>query len=133
MTRKAHGHRHIIELHHPPVYLADLRRAAGGKRRFNLTSHCMVGLPDGREVRIDLTRRPGVLGGQVTFAACPACGRACRVLRIVSDSPGLCCLACLRKRYGAKYLSQVRPLIKENFNDQQSPPSTPCYLPDGQE
>ena len=133
MTRKARGHRHIIELHHPPVYLADLRRAAGGKRRFGLTSHCMVGLPDGREVRIDLTRRPGTLGGQTTFAACPGCGGPARVLRIIADSPGLCCLACFRKRYSAKFLSQIRGQqkikVRTNEKDPQST-ETPHQTPE---
>ena len=108
MKRRPRGQTTIIEHHHPPVYLEELRRAAGGKRKFNLAPHCIVTLPDGRHVQVDLIRRPGVLGGQMTLAACPSCGRACRVLRIAQDSPGLCCLHCLREQYGAKYLSQIR-------------------------
>ena len=81
-----------------PIYLAELRQAAGGRRRFNLTDFCTVELPDGRIIRVDLVKRKANLGGLQTLAKCPCCGADCRVLRLVPWPPGLACNRDVRRQ-----------------------------------
>jgi len=91
----------------PALHLEDVRRQVGGRRRLAAASSVTVLLPEGREVQITITRRPGVLGGEELMLGCPTCGRACRVLRVVQHGPGLTCTKCLQVACAAKYRSQV--------------------------
>ena len=101
------------------VTVEDLRRMVGGRPRFRKTDAITVHLADGRDVYVRLVRAPANLGGgDVVYIACPEpeCTRKVRLLRIVPDSPGLLCNNCMRRKYGAAYFSQQRPLVGEEGN-----------------
>ena len=80
-----------------PVYLAELRQAAGGREKFKAVRFVDLELPDGHTVRVKIVRRPANLGGTQPMAVCPTCGKDARVLRIVPWGPGLACSRDIRR------------------------------------
>ncbi len=120
---KPSGGRYLVE-DFTPVHLDDLRRAAGGRKRLRALDSCLVRLPGGEEVEVSLTRRQANLGGEFALMLCPACNRACCVLRMIPG--GLVCVECLRARYSVKYRSQVRPPMRGKL---RLPPQCQLYFP----
>lgn len=80
-----------------PVYLAEIRQAAGGRQRFKAVKFVDLELPDGRTVRVEIVRRPANLGGTQALLVCPTCKRDALVLRIVEWGVGLGCSRCIRR------------------------------------
>ena len=96
--------------------LEDIRRMVGGRRKFHETQAVTVHLPDGRNVYVPFIRTPANLGGgELPWLKCPVegCHYKVRILRLVPDDPGLMCQRCMRRTYGAAYLSQQRPRVGE--------------------
>jgi len=91
----------------PALRLEDVRKTLGGKRRFRKLAQegIQFQLPDGRFFHVEITTRPGNLGGQILYFSCPTCGRPCRTLRITAF--GLACYRDLQHRLGAKFESQI--------------------------
>jgi len=97
----------------PTVTLAELKKAADSTSesacRFDDASFVWVSLPTGEAARIDLVRRETNLGHKMVTLVCPACRFTCRVLRVAQGGdPPLMCARCVRKKFKAKYRSQVR-------------------------
>jgi hypothetical protein len=90
------------------VNVADLRRALGGRRRFNRSDRVTVTLDNGRTVDIELVPRRTNLGHTMRLLRCPACGRAVTVLRLLPVEPFLGCRHDLQVRLAARYRSQVQ-------------------------
>lgn len=89
----------------PALRVEDVRRALGGRKAFNRATACDVTLPDGRTVSVETVAIRGNLGsGYYRLLRCPACGRACRVLRIMAEGVG--CAADLLA-HGARYRCQI--------------------------
>lgn len=95
------------------IDLLDVRRSLGGARRLKDNDCCMVELPDGAAVQVDLVRQPHGFGTS-TFLSCCRCNRSCRVLHITGLLERLVCLACLKNTFSAKFRSQV-PLSKRDL------------------
>ncbi len=81
-----------------PIYLAELRSAAGGRQKFKLVDFVDIYLPDGQTIRVNIVHRPANLGGLQPLAVCPTCGSDCRVLRVVPWGTGLACSRDVRRR-----------------------------------
>jgi hypothetical protein len=90
------------------VSVSDLRRAVGGRRRFNLSDRVTVTLDTGRAVEIELVPRRTNLGHVMKLLQCPACGRAVTMLRLLPVAPFLGCRRDLQVRLAARYRSQVQ-------------------------
>lgn len=110
MARQHHRRTYFEDL--PTLRVDDLRRAVRGRRRLGETSRFTALLPDGREVALNLVRIPGRLGGMITLAECPECGRPCYVLKVASWGSGLACVRCLQTICAVKYRSQVLQVQK---------------------
>ena len=89
------------------VSVSDLRRALGGRRRYNRAERCTLTLDDGRAVEIELVPRRTNLGHTMKLLKCPACGRTVTVLRLLPVEPFLGCRRDLQVRLSARYRSQV--------------------------
>jgi len=81
-----------------PIYLAELRQAVGGRKKFKKAKFVDLDLPDGRKVRVHIAWRPANLSGVQPFLVCPTCTGDARVLRIVPWGPGLACSRDLRRK-----------------------------------
>lgn len=88
------------------VDLRDVRRSLGGARRLRYSDCCVVELPDGAAVQVDLVRQPHGFGTGI-YLSCCRCSRACRVLHITGLLERLVCLMCLKNAFSAKFRSQV--------------------------
>lgn len=98
-----------------PVTLRDLRRGAGGRKRFNESDFCQVRVGNGPAIRVVLVRVPTNLGHRMVLPRCPTCRQIVHVLRVVPFGKGLGCQRCLRRRLAAKYSSQLkrsRPMLE---------------------
>ena len=84
----------------------DVRRLVGGRRKLREAESLTVHLNE-MDILVQLVRGPANLGnGLVTYLSAPCCGRRVTTLRIVPGH-GLLCVACVRRFFGAIYLSQV--------------------------
>lgn len=94
----------------PAIRIADLRRAAGGRKKFGRADYCSVCLPDGRVVRVDLEELKTNLPGHFLMKSplCPTCGQVVRVIRVVPFGTGLACMRCIQKRLSGRFRSQLR-------------------------
>jgi hypothetical protein len=92
-----------------PIFLRDLRRGVGGRKRFNAADVCIIHVGQ-RAVTVVLVALPTNLGiGAVQkLPLCPTCGRVARILRVVPFGAGLGCQVCLRKQFAVKYAFQLR-------------------------
>ncbi len=88
------------------IDLVDVRRSLGGARRLRDSDGCLVELPDGAAIQVDLVRQPHGFGTGI-FLSCCRCGRACRVLHITGLLERLVCLKCLKNVFSAKFRSQA--------------------------
>jgi hypothetical protein len=91
------------------VSVDDLQKSFGSRNAFRIATSVNVQLPGYGNVTLEFARIPANRGGgEIIFAKCPSCRKNVRVLRIVPGDPGLLCWRCVKRFYGAQYMSQLK-------------------------